>query len=305
MTISIIGNSHLVALKLADGDFPWACSYFWSSGFNLRDVIVEDGKLVGGTKRLRRLLAEQSIKLGKNVQKEIELKTSSAFIVVGLGLSPMYLARAYNSVRLFNHVGRGMTVVSADCLEEILVAQLRSTTAFKIARLLRENCDKPIVVVPQPAPMETAKTAVFREAQQRRNVKLWQPLFDTDVGEMLMPIYVRALARAADYERLNAVAQPEATLTGAFTRVEYQHAPDDHKHGSKSYGAHVLGALKREIEIIGIEAPVLERSSSDSRSVPERGEVAPVRSSLWSLSAMAASLARMREKKARFLSRPR
>jgi hypothetical protein len=145
-----------------------------------------------------------------------------------------------------------MAMVSVDCLEEILVERLRSTTAFKIARLLRGNSDRPVIVVPQPAPMETAKTAVFRDAQERRVMQLWRPLYDTSVGEMLVPVWERALAKAADRENLIAVAQPATTMTGTFTKAEYQIGPGDYRHGNKSYGAHVLGRLKSQFETIGL-----------------------------------------------------
>ncbi len=120
MTICVVGNSHVIALKEAADDFPWAFSYFCAPGFNLADVIVEDGKLVAGTERLKTALSTWDAVQSSNVQKEVELKASSAFIVVGLGLSLMHLARSYASVRLFNHVSRKTTIVSVDCLEEIL-----------------------------------------------------------------------------------------------------------------------------------------------------------------------------------------
>ncbi len=74
MTISIVGNSHVVALKHAADDFPLDFSYFWSSGANLRDAIVQDGKLLGGTERLRKLLAKRSAKLGKRLGKKLNWK---------------------------------------------------------------------------------------------------------------------------------------------------------------------------------------------------------------------------------------
>ncbi|WP_428661136.1 hypothetical protein [Reyranella sp.] len=250
MTICIVGNSHVIALKEAADGFPWALSYFCAPGFNLADVIVQDGKLVGGSERLRTALANWSAIGVGNILQEVELKASSAFIVVGLGLSPMHLASSYASVRLFNHMSRGMTMVSLDCLEEILVARFRSTWSFKIARLLRANSDRPIVVVPQPALIETPKTAVSQGAQKRRRRSRWQVLDDMNVGDMLFPLYERALAKAADYESVIAVPQPATTMTGVRTKAEYQCKPDDYRHANKSYGAHMLGRLKSTLETI-------------------------------------------------------
>jgi hypothetical protein len=252
VTISIIGNSHVVALKWAADETSRDFTYFWSSGLNLRDVTVQDGKLIGGTERLRGLLAKRSAKLGEKSRKEVELKASSAFVVIGLGLSPGQLARSYANVRLYNHMSRGMTMVSVDCLEEILVERLRSTTAFRIARLLRANSDRPVFLVPQPALFETAKTAVFSEPQEQRTMQLWRPLLDTSVGEVLVPIWQRALAKAAHCESAIGIAQPAMTLTGTFTKAEYQLKPGDYRHGNKSYGEHVLGRLQREFETVGL-----------------------------------------------------
>jgi hypothetical protein len=252
MTISIVGNSHVVALKEAAVDFPCFFSYFYAPGGNLREVIVQDGKLIGGTERLRALLEKRNTIPGRNVQKEVELKEDAAFIVVGMGLSPLLVAKSYASTRLFSHMSRRMTMVSAECLEEILVEQIRFCGAFNIARLIRENSDRPIFVVPQPSLIETAKTFVFQDRLQQRSMELWQPLLDNSVGEILLPIYERALARAADRENLIAVAQPASTMTGILTRAEYQRKPDDFRHGNPSYGAHVLRRLKREIETVGI-----------------------------------------------------
>jgi len=251
MTICIIGNSHIVALKDAADGFPRPLSYFWAPGKELQGVIVKDGKLVGGTKKLRDRFAKWSA-AGRDVQMEVELEASSAFVVVGLGLSPLDLARSYASVRLFNHMGRGMTMVSDDCLEEILVARIRSTWAFKIARLLRGSSDKPIIVVAQPAPMETGRTVVPQSAQEQKKKSHLQVLDDVTVGELLLPIYERALARAAVSENVIAVAQPATTMIGVRTKAEYQSKPDDHRHGNKAYGAHVLGRLKSEFEAIGL-----------------------------------------------------
>jgi len=252
MTICVVGNSHTIALKEAADGFPWAFSYFCAPGFNLTDVIVQDGKLVGGTENLKAILANWSALGVGNVLQEVELRASSAFVVVGLGLSPLHLARSYASVRLFNHMNRGMTMVSVDCLEEILVARIRSTSAFKIARLLRENSDRPIIVVAQPAPLETAKTVVSQGTQKRKRKSPWQILDDMNVSEILLPIYERALAKAAATENVIAIAQPAATMTGVRTKAEYQCKPDDYRHANKSYGAHMLGRLKSTLETVGL-----------------------------------------------------
>ncbi len=89
----------------------------------------------------------------------------------------------------------------------------------------------------QPAPIETV---VFQPAKERRNRSHWQALEDMNAGEMLLPIYERALAKAARYENVIAVAQPATTMTGVRTKAEYQNKPDDFRHGNKSYGVHVL-----------------------------------------------------------------
>ncbi|WP_431304739.1 hypothetical protein [Sediminicoccus sp. BL-A-41-H5] len=174
MNIILIGNSHVVALKEAAA-FPGCVSYFYAPGGNLREVVVEDGRLMGANERVQALLSARSAIPGREVQDHVVLADYDAFVVVGLGLSAKVVADAYATVRLWPHIERGKTLVSEPCLEEILIGRIRRTGAFQLAKSLRLNVEKPIFVVPQPSPLEGFKTIIPKGGLQRSAVKLWRP----------------------------------------------------------------------------------------------------------------------------------
>src|SRR5262245_45855061 len=100
MRICIVGNSHIVCLKnalaLNESVLSAGASYLFAPGQEL-EIDIREGLLIPNAARALMALppncAEEGVRIG----------AQDAFVLVGIGVTPLLLVRLYREWRLFRH----------------------------------------------------------------------------------------------------------------------------------------------------------------------------------------------------------
>lgn len=263
MTVCMIGNSHIVALKEAseyrsDLDFSQV-RWLWAPGRSLGTLQVEAGILSSRDEATIERLSE------RNDQASVVIAEQSAFVIVGLGISPLLVAEMYRDSRLFRHATPKTHLISRALFDANARASISAVTGLRIAKLIRQYTDVPIALVSQPATLATSlhwtrpalrRGRVARPAISARFDKyeklanLYKQICSENLGEFLFDEYSRALRDVAMHEHLHALPQPADTLQGGMTLEIYlrQHAtrPSDLIHTNRDYGSRIIDQLLSE-----------------------------------------------------------
>lgn len=250
----VIGNSHVAALKLAFSNRPLklqkgATLTFFSAQNRIMTHIEREGtNLVAGSDELAEKLRYTSG--GKDT---IALKTYDAFVLVGsgFGIDVLRLGQDCGTIT----PGEGEHVLSRACLSASVEAYMEKTMALRLAAMIREVTDVPIVLV--GAPFVSARLLLDEPYCNQPWLK------STHFLEPFVAICRAAGERVAKRTGCEIVWQPQETFTlpgftdESFNRnpVRFQMhstaAPDfDAKHGNEDYGALILSAILSKLNTI-------------------------------------------------------
>ncbi len=215
----IIGNSYAIALKdgLEDSDLPCRedFSFLCAPGSELQ-VDVVDGRIVPTAERAMTFLARDV------PDGDMRLDDYDVFVLAGLGVSANQCGRVYRSWRLARHAGERHALISRGALLAAIEGLLRLTISYKVASQLRAHTSKPIVIVPQPNPIERIKTVERTTDRLKETFEKWGLFFDEPLAEELYEAFLEAARRAFGEIPAAFMEQPASSRAGFFTRDEYQ-----------------------------------------------------------------------------------
>ena len=246
MKLCFIGNSHMVAVREAaserNSSLDEHITYVFAPGFDLNALMVKDGNVVPGALRAR-------VKFAAGVNSaSVRLDDYDAFVIVGLRFYVGACTTIYRDFRLWEHAAPKSALLSDAAFRHAVAGALGDTEALTIARRIREHTHKPILIVPQPSPLETIMVRDLSTPRARRGNALWGPLFDPACAERLYSVYVSAAASACRDCDVTFLPQPAETLSGAFTKREFQRDKiDDIRHMNSAYGDHIIAQLRHAV----------------------------------------------------------
>ncbi|GGC58219.1 hypothetical protein GCM10010994_16440 [Chelatococcus reniformis] len=187
-----------------------------------------------------------------------------AFIVVGNGFGVQRALKAFQKYRTLRYEQPKLSLVSSALFIEMIAYLLRATVATRIVEQIRNASDKPILVVPQPAP----HTGIGRlppagDERQMTRYKEWKIMFESEVAGFLSEAF-NAGARKAVGASVGFIRQPQVTFDGYLTDerfsaksigditpgavVKRPHASDVN-HMNIDYGALILDAIELKLEV--------------------------------------------------------
>lgn len=253
LSVCIIGNSHLAAIKLGHAavaaDFPEIQLDFYGGVAQRLWALEQEGTtLVPRHKRLAENFAETS-----GGRRRIETADYDAFVLVGLFFGLVTIGPLFAVGRPYSGEA-GVDLVSRPFLRagalDLLGRSLAAVTADKVLRARAAAC--PILLIPTPFPSEAV-----RGTQD----SFWA---SDDAVARLRECYDEAVSTLSRQAAFEVLAQPAQTIAPpACTRAAYSmdsvafgsdaaHPEDDHVHMNADYGAVVLAAaLRRLTELTG------------------------------------------------------
>lgn len=257
MKICVIGNSHLAAFKLAWDDLADTYHnkaemiFFGSPGKSL-EVAIESGYLVPTTEKVKKDFHNTSGGLTK-----IDFADFDAVLLVGLGCSIWCLSEAFGTHRVydapFSIKDTTYKTISAACIAQICVDQMKNTAMFQIASLIRSTSKIPIFIIPTPFYSETCKNN-------------WKESFlALNACRTVQTSYHTAISQLCQSFVATFIPQPDSTITDfLFTKenlskgsvyldrsLKRLHRETDYTHMNQEYGKEVLTfALQKYIKTV-------------------------------------------------------
>ena len=216
----VIGNSYAIALKdgLEDSELPCRqdFSFLCAPGSELK-VDVRDGVIRPTSERSMSFLA-QGLPDG-----DMRIEDYDIFVLAGLNVSAGQTGRVYRSWRMAKHAPAGsVALISRPALRAAVEGLLRKTIAHRVAMQLRAWTAKPIVIVPQPNPIERLLTVERTTERLQETYERWSLYADSDMALELYDVFVEAAERAFGEIPATFREQPPSTRNGFFTRDDYQ-----------------------------------------------------------------------------------
>lgn len=254
MRIVVIGNSHLAAFKLAWDDLAdnyqdVRLVFFGSAGEEMRSkVAIEDDCLVAVTEEARNDFYFTSGGLTK-----IDFSDFDAVLLIGMGCRMLPLYSALKSHRVYDAPSSSLPsrkkasyrTISAACIAQICMDQMKNTSLFQILSLIRSVSNIPAFIIPCPFPSE----ACAYDDRAR-----WAFL-KRIASKTVQQSYYEGLACLCRSFAATLITQPDTTITGLlFTKEELSvgsvrfddhllttlHNETDYVHMNRDYGKEVL-----------------------------------------------------------------
>jgi hypothetical protein len=134
-----------------------------------------------------------------------------AFVVFGMGFSLVSIAELWSSYRPYGHDREGSAehLVSHEFFEHAARSLLHESKALRILRTIKSRSSQPVVLVPQPLPMEWAANGTFARTE------VFKSLVQSGLKGYLLDIYRGAMDEARA-EGIRVIDQPPATLSSDF-----------------------------------------------------------------------------------------
>ncbi len=257
MKICILGNSHAAMLMMAckESAHFQAPLVMAQPGLCDHDIKIENGILTSQSAEL----SERMLKL--EMPDHIDLKTLDAIIIAGMSISIFTALRFLQTHDLCVTESTGHppqlgsrplfspAALVAGLKEECLVSE-----AFKIASLIRQNCQTPIFFMPQPLPAvsileDTEKYPLFHRLHRQRR------------GHVLPKFLHQACEQAfSSLNNTTQLQQPSITIAKGFlTALKYTRGAmrlnaktvqpnHDVLHGNTLLGSIFLDAIQSAFE---------------------------------------------------------
>jgi len=253
LSLCLIGNSHVAAVKLAWSNrapavLPGFAIDFFSAGVRLMEHMELEGTtFVCKDDELREKIAFTSGGL-----ESIDLTKYDAFVVIGagFGLDVSGVCDGYDLVSP-TRAPEG-TLISRSFLTATIEANLESSLAMSIADKIKSVCDKPILLCAAPYLSER----ILSEEQFRGQMRYE----DFDFLNTVVAAAKEAGARISARHKLPLIWQKEETVgVPGFTKASYGLNPArfdmkisaplefDRRHGNEDYGYLMLMAMLREV----------------------------------------------------------
>jgi hypothetical protein len=257
VSLCVIGNSHIAALKLG-----WEVirkrvkgveiTFFGSAGRGIADLVLSEGRLVPSTEKLRQSLAYTS-----EGRETIDCSAYDLFCLAGM------VSCRWVGFSLKSHcpMGEGREndardLVSAPFVRQVARSLIDQSVALQTARKIRAATTAPILIMPAPLP---SIRILKREKTARQFVGV----------EYLEPIFGDEMNRAAAALDSRYLPQPPETRQGAiFTKnifsvgsvrltqeLDRRHARCESGHMNQRFGVRVLKAVFATFPEVSLPAP--------------------------------------------------
>jgi hypothetical protein len=243
MKVCVIGNSHIVALKLAWDRFSSQADgvelrFFGSSGQNLRFLKLDKGALTSDDREV-----VQQMKVTSGGSSRIEIADYDAFLLSGLSLGVYNMLRLAKDHRTVGTVGVApYSHLISDAVFDLAVKRhFALATCVQVTDLIRSVApNAPIAAAPTPHPC--------RGLTDARNHWADAELLSTRIE----PVWSRELAEFLATRRVSFVPQRKETQDGRFfTQKRYsvgsvslrgmkERVKEEHRHMNAEYGSYVL-----------------------------------------------------------------
>jgi hypothetical protein len=236
---------------------------FFSAGASLLAALTREGTLWRATTApLREKLAYTS-----GGQEDIELSRYDAFVVTGtgFGLDIPKFTDGYD-IASTNREPEG-TLLSRASFAAMIASWFENSLATRLIDTIREVSEKPVLLCAASHLSER----VLEEYEALRDQKRYR---DPEFLDFVVSSAKAAGTRIAARHRHDLVWQDDATVgVNGVTKIEYSvnalrftmktpnFPPFDRKHGNEDYGAIMLGAILRKLDIL-----------SNGRILPARQE---------------------------------
>lgn len=240
MNICLIGNSHASGAYalLRDGKTPYDVDYFIERSAGTSCLKIKES-------------LESDVVDVKNVMlthsKPVNASRYGAFAIFSMGFSFGRCVELYRDYAPDSQPNeKAKFVVSDSFFDAAIKSVLFESKAVRIMRILRDFSDRPIILVPQPLPLEWAATRILRRTQ------VFADALRNNFIEHIYCSYMSVIKELRD-EGFIILDQPDESLASKyFTRSKFGLAdpaderPDslysrgDFFHANKSYAQIVL-----------------------------------------------------------------
>ncbi len=263
--ICAMGNSHLAAAKLGwdriKDDYPdYRFDFFGfppnsATEFD-QHVLVEDGRLVATTEKLRNGFAMTS-----GGHTAIVGADYSAFVTLGLGISgPQRARQIFANYRTTDLAEPGLHLIS-DALLGAYVKRLCSMPhALRPFEALRAVSDAPIFLHATLTPMSEILTAEKHRGEVHTIPDVYRrltPIFDRICKEVGQPDLYRYIPQPPETLEPSGLTRPEFVRSGsgfAAFSGKLSKKQQDYFHGNADYGVVAVRRLILEFERSGLRA---------------------------------------------------
>ncbi|MCF4167277.1 hypothetical protein L2U69_16635 [Zavarzinia compransoris] len=215
-----LGNSHIAALK-----FGWDqiaathpdvdITMFAAGGRNFENVVVKDKVIEATTEELRALLLNRSNGLDK-----IVLTDYDKYVIVGLGFDVVLMSRLYGNYHTILHSQprpEEIQFVSIDVMAQMLLADLRESLSFQLARLIRDEMDQTIYVC--WVPLKRKAMLHLDKGNNSAIVDAFTAIVENGDEKLVRALMTR-IAALLRPEGIVLIEQPEETVEGEIFTFE-------------------------------------------------------------------------------------
>ncbi|MDP5137880.1 hypothetical protein ORJ04_18160 [Rheinheimera baltica] len=245
--VCILGNSHaacwLLAWKTMQRDNPnYQITFFMVGGYELGKLIIEQGKLVARSEKLKTQMA-----LSADGLTQIDPSAYDAFVIVSLtfgyrNLTPLFKQCCSVATGMRSDNQLISDALMQQSVDDILTASL----ALKLASQLRQISNKLIVLAPAPCQSEDALLTKDREL----STLLQRP----DILHNYYTLFATGAKSAANTVKAKVLFQPDNTLSvPGYTKRQFARgginstlttvAAEDVSHMNTEFGALMLVEL--------------------------------------------------------------
>jgi hypothetical protein len=244
-----IGNSHLVAFKLAwdeiGRNYAGLTIDMFGSPMNwLPDLEYKDGKIVPTSSRLEGSFVTTSSK------KYITLDSYDQFCLVAGGFDVGIIVDRLATHYPYGCKTKSANLVSYDCFKTAIVDAMHDTLAAKIFRMIRQGSSAPLYLFVQPFRGE----ALLTVGHPRGKHDYLKTLIQNGDDQLVLDIFRDASAEFAAKTGIHIVHQPDETrIRSILTKSIYnedavrmqpgfnaKHKKGDCVHTNKAFGIIVL-----------------------------------------------------------------
>lgn len=253
--ILFVGNSHLAALKNGLAEFNPKLNYepaFFGLPGDLMTQVGYRGSCLVPT-------SEKALKTSRALwgHESVDCQEFSAICLLGMGSNIRTLHPLVSDFRATNaRIVDERHVISADTYRAAVVGLFEQSLIGFTARNVRSATEKPMFVIPQPAPdhkIIAEATADNAKPGRKKRIRWLQELVNSDEADLLSALVPDGLLKAT--KAIGYIPQPHETLQTPFTtKSEFMtgskrlissraHERADNIHANARYGQMVLESI--------------------------------------------------------------